>query len=62
MDFTEMLNEFAEARKNGFITTKELKEEGKKVIGVYCGFAPCMWFGGFQERSKTPDPAGRCNG
>ncbi|NMA86438.1 MAG: 2-hydroxyacyl-CoA dehydratase [Tissierellia bacterium] len=40
MDFTEMLNEFAEARKNGFITTKELKEEGKKVIGVYCGFAP----------------------
>ena len=40
MDFTEMLNEFAEARKNGFITTKELKEQGKKVIGVYCGFAP----------------------
>lgn len=40
MDFTEMLNEFAEARKNGFITTKELKDEGKKVIGIYCGFAP----------------------
>ncbi|WP_353095053.1 double-cubane-cluster-containing anaerobic reductase [Tissierella praeacuta] len=40
MDFTQMLNEFAEARQNGFITTKELKDEGKKVIGVYCGFAP----------------------
>lgn len=40
MDFTELLNEFAEARQNGFITTKELKDQGKKVIGVYCGFAP----------------------
>lgn len=40
MDFTEILSEFAESRKNGFITTKELKEQGKKVIGVYCGFAP----------------------
>lgn len=40
MDFTPMLNEFAEAKQNGFITTKELKEQGKKVIGVYCGFAP----------------------
>lgn len=35
-----MLNEFAEARKDGFITTKELKDKGNKVIGVYCGFAP----------------------
>lgn len=40
MDFTKMLEEFAEARRNGFITTKELKDEGRKVIGVYCGFAP----------------------
>lgn len=40
MDFTQLLNEFAEARENGFITTKELKDQGKKVIGVYCGFAP----------------------
>lgn len=40
MDFTEMLTEFAEAKRNGFITTKKLKDEGKKVIGVYCGFAP----------------------
>lgn len=35
-----MLTEFAEARRNGFITTKELKDKGRKVIGVYCGFAP----------------------
>jgi len=40
MDFTPMLNEFAEARQNGFILTKELKDQGKKVVGVYCGFAP----------------------
>lgn len=40
MDFTPLLEEFAEAKQNGFITTKELKEDGKKVIGVYCGFAP----------------------
>lgn len=39
-DLPEYINEFSEARRNGFIKMKELKDQGKKVVGVYCGFAP----------------------
>lgn len=63
MDYTELLNEFAEARRNGFITTKKLKDEGRKVIGVYCGFAPweiitasnaiAAWLCGMSEETVT---------
>lgn len=35
-----VFEDFADARRKAFITMKELKDEGKKVIGVYCGFAP----------------------
>lgn len=35
-----LLQNFGDARKNGFVEMKELKETGNKVIGVYCGFAP----------------------
>ncbi|HHY25711.1 MAG TPA: 2-hydroxyacyl-CoA dehydratase [Desulfitobacterium dehalogenans] len=31
---------FAEARKQGFIAVKNLKEQGKKVAGVFCTYAP----------------------
>lgn len=31
---------FSDARKNGFIEIKNLKETGKKVVGVYCAFTP----------------------
>lgn len=36
----DFINEFSEARRNAFIKIKELKDEGKKIVGVYCGFAP----------------------
>ncbi|GAA0115676.1 double-cubane-cluster-containing anaerobic reductase [Clostridium senegalense] len=32
--------EFSEARRNAFVDIKNLKDEGKKIVGVYCGFAP----------------------
>lgn len=36
----ERFNEFADARKEGFLAMKAMKEEGKKVVGVYCAFTP----------------------
>ena len=33
-------DEFSEARRNGFITVKNLKDEGKKVVGVFCTYTP----------------------
>lgn len=35
-----VFEDFADARRKAFITMKELKDAGKKVVGVYCGFAP----------------------
>ncbi len=32
--------EFAEARRNGFLKVKNLKEEGKHVVGIFCTFTP----------------------
>ena len=32
--------EFSEVRRNGFIKAKELKESGKKLVGVFCAFTP----------------------
>ena len=29
-----------EARKEGFIRMKNLKEEGKEVVGTYCSYTP----------------------
>ncbi|MGL6104980.1 double-cubane-cluster-containing anaerobic reductase [Romboutsia sp.] len=31
---------FNEARRNGFIKAKELKESGKKLVGVFCTYTP----------------------
>ena len=33
-------NEWNEARRNGFLRIKKLKDEGKRVVGVYCTFSP----------------------
>ncbi|WP_442945449.1 double-cubane-cluster-containing anaerobic reductase [Oceanirhabdus sp. W0125-5] len=35
-----MFDEFNEARRNGFIKVKELKDEGKNVVGIFCTFTP----------------------
>lgn len=34
----EIFDEFGEARRQGFLTVKEIKEQGKPVVGVYCTF------------------------
>ncbi|WP_392486771.1 double-cubane-cluster-containing anaerobic reductase [Haloimpatiens sp. FM7315] len=39
-DLPKMFDEFSEARKNGFIKVKDLKEQGKKVVGTFCAFTP----------------------
>ena len=31
---------FADARKQGFLAVKNLKDEGKKVAGVFCTYTP----------------------
>jgi benzoyl-CoA reductase/2-hydroxyglutaryl-CoA dehydratase subunit BcrC/BadD/HgdB len=36
----EKFEDFSEARRNSFITIKNMKEAGKKVIGVFCAFTP----------------------
>ena len=36
----EKFEEFSESRRNGFIKAKELKESGKKLVGVFCAFTP----------------------
>ena len=33
-------NDFSEARRNGFITIKNLKDEGKNIVGIFCAFTP----------------------
>lgn len=35
---------FADARKQGFITMKELKDSGKKVAGTFCTYTPVELF------------------
>lgn len=36
----EKFNEFSETRKNGFIKAKELKDQGKHIIGTFCTYTP----------------------
>ncbi len=40
IELPKQFNEFAEGRRNGFIKAKELKEQGKKMAGVFCAFTP----------------------
>lgn len=35
---------FADARKEGFLTVKNLKDEGKKVVGTFCAYTPVEIF------------------
>ena len=36
----EKFEEFADARKAGFLRVRDLKEQGKKVAGIFCTFTP----------------------
>ena len=40
LSLPEKFEEFSDARKNGFLKVKELKEQGKKVAGIFCTFTP----------------------
>ena len=31
---------YAEARKTGFLNMKKLKDEGRRVVGMFCSFVP----------------------
>jgi len=40
LDLPQKFEEFADARKNGFIKAKEVKEKGGRVAGYFCTFTP----------------------
>ncbi|RDY23718.1 2-hydroxyacyl-CoA dehydratase [Romboutsia maritimum] len=40
INLPEKFNNFNEARQKGFIKAKELKESGKKLVGVFCTYTP----------------------
>ena len=40
MTLPEQFSTFSEARRNGFIEVKELKEQGKKTAGTFCAYTP----------------------
>lgn len=39
-ELPEKINEFGEKRRKGFVTIKNLKDEGKNIVGVFCAFTP----------------------
>ena len=46
---------YPEARKNAFLKMKELKESGRRIVGVFCTYTP---FAGSEmtiSRSQRPD-------
>ncbi|AOY78074.1 double-cubane-cluster-containing anaerobic reductase [Clostridium formicaceticum] len=36
----KMFEAFDDARRKGFVEVKKLKEDGKKVVGIYCAYSP----------------------
>ncbi|HIT90683.1 MAG TPA: 2-hydroxyacyl-CoA dehydratase, partial [Candidatus Merdenecus merdavium] len=44
VELPEIFNEFAEARQQGFLKMKKLKEEGKGVVGIFCTYTPVELF------------------
>lgn len=40
MDLPGQFEEFTEARRNGFLRVKQLKDEGRRVAGTFCTFTP----------------------
>lgn len=37
----KQFEEFSEARRNGFLRVKQIKEEGGLIAGIFCTFTPC---------------------
>jgi len=40
INLPENFENYTDARKQGFLRVKELKEKGKKVVGVFCAYTP----------------------
>lgn len=40
IDLSQIFEEFDEARRNGFVTVKELKEQGAHIVGTFCTYTP----------------------
>ncbi len=36
----KMFDAFDDARRKGFLEVKQLKEDGKKIVGIYCAYTP----------------------
>jgi benzoyl-CoA reductase/2-hydroxyglutaryl-CoA dehydratase subunit BcrC/BadD/HgdB len=43
-ELPEIFESFTEARRKGFITMKNLKEQGRGVVGTFCGYVPVELF------------------
>lgn len=39
-ELPEIFSSFSEARKNGFIKAKELKEKNRPLVGTFCSYMP----------------------
>ena len=39
-ELPEIFDEFAEARRNGFIAAKNLKEKNVPMVGTFCTYMP----------------------
>ncbi|MGM9534906.1 MAG: double-cubane-cluster-containing anaerobic reductase [Intestinibacter sp.] len=39
-DLPKQFESFNEARRNGFLAAKKIKDDGKKMVGVFCCFTP----------------------
>ncbi|AHM57109.1 YjiM [Peptoclostridium acidaminophilum DSM 3953] len=39
-DLPEIFEDFSEARKEGFLKMKDIKESGKNVVGIFCTYTP----------------------
>ena len=39
-DLPEQFDSFGEARKNGFLKVRSIKEAGGRVAGIFCTFTP----------------------
>lgn len=43
-ELPQIFDSFAQARKNGFLTMKEIKDSGKGVVGQFCTYTPLEIF------------------
>ena len=57
----EHFEDFAEARREGFLKVKELKDKGEKICGAFCQYTPSeiIYAAGLYQVAlcgRSPDP------